>query len=132
MPGSKQASNLPQEVQRFILLSIPSVPYLEALLLTRKEKHRAWYASDVAQRLYIGEPLAAELLGQLHAAGIVAPDAAAGAYRYAPGTEELEQLLPLLEQCYATNLVEVTVLVHSKSGKKAQQFADAFKLRKDS
>jgi hypothetical protein len=36
-----------------------------------------------------------------------------------------------LADLYATHLVEVTLLIHSSLDRKAQQFADAFKWRKD-
>jgi hypothetical protein len=54
------------------------------------------------------------------------------AYCYRPATEELRGMIDRLADVYAKNLVDVTNLVHSKTGKKAQQFADAFKWRKDS
>ena len=37
-----------------------------------------------------------------------------------------------LATSYRSNLVEVTALIHSRTGRMAQQFADAFKLRKES
>ena len=40
-------------------------------------------------------------------------------------------MIDQLAEIYAKNLVEVTNLIHSKIGKRAQQFADAFKWRKD-
>jgi hypothetical protein len=36
-----------------------------------------------------------------------------------------------LAELYARHLVEVTLLIHSSLDRKAQQFADAFKWRKD-
>jgi hypothetical protein len=53
-------------------------------------------------------------------------------YRYYPNSEELRQMIDRLAETYTKNLIEVTNLIHSKTGKKAQQFADAFKWRKDS
>ena len=44
-------SELPVDVRRFVLTSIPSVPYLEALLLLRAEPQHAWTAGDLARRL---------------------------------------------------------------------------------
>jgi hypothetical protein len=41
-------------------------------------------------------------------------------------------MLDRLAGIYARNLVDVTNLIHSKTSRKAQQFADAFKWRKDS
>jgi hypothetical protein len=124
---------LPDEVRRFILTSVPSVPYLEAILLLRSEAQAQWDAARVSSRLYIAEARAAELLEQLAAAGVAQRMEAPGAcYRYQPGTAELAARLDMLAAVYANNLVVVTDLIHSRIDKRAQQFADAFRLRKDS
>jgi hypothetical protein len=123
---------IPEDIRRFILTSISSVPYLEALLLLRQGADQAWDILTVAQRLYISEKTAADLLVDLRAAGfIVVTDAETALYRYHPSSEELGQLIDHLADTYAKNLVEVTNIIHSKTGKRAQQFADAFKWRKD-
>lgn len=122
------------DVRRFVLTSVPSVPYLEAMLLLRNEDSAAWDSKSLAQRLYMGEKAAEDLLSELHSAGIVrkvqdAPgerDDSAG-YRYAPASDELRDKIDRLAEVYGTHLVEVANLIHSKTSKKAQQFADAFK-----
>ena len=119
---------LPQDLRRFLLTSIPSVPYLEAVLLLRAEPQRAWSAGEAARRLYLPEPRAAELLAGLVGAGIAVAEPAG--LRYAPGPE-LAGMLDRLAAHYAADLVGVSDLIHSRVDKKAQQFADAFRIRKD-
>ena len=121
---------LPADVRRFILTSVPSVPFLEAVLLLRAECHRDWTAGALARRLYVPERTAGELLGTLQASGVGAAVGEAGALRYAP-TAELAELLDRLAHAYATNLVTVTDLIHSRIDRRAQQFADAFRFRKE-
>ena len=124
---------IPEDVRRFILTSITSVPHLEALLLCRYASDQPWDSPTIAQRLYISEKAAAELLADLRTAGfIVAIEPKAAFYRYHPGSDELRQMIDLLAETYSKNLVEVTNIIHSKTAKMAQQFADAFKWRKDS
>jgi hypothetical protein len=124
---------IPDTIRRFILTSINSVPYLEAMLLLRSAPDQWWDGKKVAQRLYMPEKAAEALLDELHAAGILAvADDGSRSYRYSPTTDELRQIIDELADTYARHLVEVTHLIHSKTSKKAQQFADAFKLRKDS
>jgi hypothetical protein len=124
---------IPEDVRRFILTSIASVPHLEALLLLRYASHQRWNSMTVAQRLYISDKAATDLLAHLHAAGfIVATGSEAASYRYHPKSDELRQTIDRLAETYSKNLVEVTNIIHSKTGKRAQQFADAFKWRKDS
>lgn len=134
-------ASISDDVRRFVLTSIPSVPYLEAMLLLRNEAAWTWDGKALAQRLYMSEKAAGALLCELHAAGVldvadVVLDASqpdpASSYRYAPVSAELRQMIDRLAEAYSKHLVEVTNLIHSKTSKKAQQFADAFKLRKDS
>lgn len=127
-------AELPADIRRFILTSVPSVPYLEAILLLRTEPDAAWEVRQVAGRLYVGEKQAAELLAALAEAGIAHcnPQEDAALFRYAPSTAELRELLDALAQAYSANLVGVTDLIHSRIDKRAQQFADAFRWRKDS
>jgi hypothetical protein len=120
---------LPADVRRFILTSIPSVPYLEAVLLLRAESGKDWDAAQLARRLYVPERTGAELLELLRSSGIGEPSAGDG-LRYAPNAE-LADLIERLAQVYAANLVGVTDLIHSRIDRRAQQFADAFRFRKD-
>jgi len=41
-------------------------------------------------------------------------------------------MIDRLSECYKQDLIETTKIIHSGAGKKAQVFADAFKLKKDS
>ncbi len=123
---------VPGDVRRFILTSIVSVPYLEAMLLLRNEPDQPWDVSRVAKRLYMDEKRAAELLSLLRQGGVLqVVEEQLPSYCYSPATDELREMIDRLAEVYATNLVEVTHLIHSSMDKKAQQFADAFRLRKD-
>lgn len=126
-------TEIPPDIRRFILTSVPSVPYLEAILLLRTEPDADWDVRRVASRLYVGERQAAELLTGLDEAGIASREVQGDVelFHYAPSTE-LRERLDALAQAYSANLVGVTDLIHSRIDKRAQQFADAFRLRKDS
>jgi|SRR5690606_3554016 len=124
---------IPEDIKRFILRSIASIPHLEAILLLRGKPDQVWLERSVAERLYISEKAAAGLLEELSAAGFVSSSQAdPPAYRYQPSSDQLRQLVDRLAECYAKNLLEVTNIIHSKIDRKAQQFADAFRWRKDS
>lgn len=125
--------NIPDDVRRFILTSIPSVPHLEALLLLRNEPSTSWEAKDVARRLYLSDKAADSLLSELHDAGLLHCEGSDTVrYRYGPDVEALCEIIDRLVNIYARHLVEVTNLIHSATSKKAQLFADAFKWRKES
>jgi hypothetical protein len=124
--------SLPDPLRRFILASIPSVPYLEAVLLLRSDPGAVWDAKRIAQRLYLRPAVARELLAQLAAAGMAAPapDEDSG-FRFQPESPELAAMLEQVAHAYAVDLVGVTGLIHSRIDKRAQQFADAFRWRKE-
>lgn len=124
---------LPAGLRRFILTSLPSVPYLEALLLLRGEPAAQRDAQSVARRLYLPEAAARELLSALAAAGVASQQQAheSGTFCYQPASPELAAMLDQVAHYYGTDLVGVTSLIHSRIGKRAQQFADAFVWRKD-
>ena len=127
-------AELSDDIRRFILTSVPSVPYLEAILLLRTDPAMGWDVRSLAARLYVAERQAAEVLTALAAAGIARGEdqGDTALFRYAPATAELRERLDALAQAYSANLVGVTDLIHSRLDKRAQQFADAFRLRKGS
>jgi hypothetical protein len=128
----KSESTVPDDLRRFILTSVPSVAYLEAILLLRKSPPGGLTAAAVGRGLYVPETRAVELLEQLQANGIAQVGAVAEppAFQYVP-QPELAVMLDRLAEAYAADLVGVTDLIHSGVGKRAYQFADAFRWRKD-
>jgi hypothetical protein len=123
---------IPDGVRRFIVTSVPSIPHLEGLLLLRDPTIHAWNAGMLAQRLYIGTRQAAELIATLHNGGFLSPvDGSPGDYCYQPRHPSLREIVDQLALAYQADLIGITNLVHSASSKKVQQFADAFKWRRD-
>jgi len=94
---------IPEDVRRFVLTSIPSVPFLEALLLLRADPDQQWESAMLASRLYIRERVASELLANLCTAGIARPcDApATHCYRYDPVDPALRERIDRLADLYA-------------------------------
>jgi hypothetical protein len=125
--------SIPEDLRRFVLTSIPSVPFLEALLLMRAHPAQPWSRDSLARRLYVRDKVAEGLLAELVRSGMAAPcpELGADAYCYRPREDALRERIDRLADLYATHLVEVTHLIHSSLDRKAQQFADAFKWRKD-
>ena len=126
-------SSISNDLKRFILTSVPSVPHLEAALMMHAQPGASRTAAEVAARLYVPEKVAAELLRSLCSASILqCDDGQPPQYRFEPGNRALDETLASLAQAYADDLVGVTKLIHDATQKNAQRFADAFKLRKDS
>ncbi|MGH7854081.1 MAG: hypothetical protein ACREP3_11615 [Candidatus Binatia bacterium] len=123
---------IPEDVRRFVLDKIESVAHLEALLLFRGNQEKEWSIEALAARLYVSEEQTIELLTGLQAQGFVAAKAEKPSlYRYQPVSAELHRMLERLAEIYAKHLVPVTNLIHSKPKPRIQEFADAFRFRKD-
>jgi len=119
---------IPDDVQRFILEHIDSIAQLEALLLLHKYAELDWTIEAVANRLYVSQAVAGDVLALLAAGGLcVCGDRF---FRYGPSSEELGEMIDKLCAAYAQYLVPVTNLVHSKPAR-IQRFADAFRFRRD-
>ena len=118
---------VPQDLRRFILTTVESVPYLEAMLLLRRESELPWDTRRLADRLFIGEKKAEGLLQALLAVGLlVLAEEPKSAYRYRPAAPELAAMVDRLAEFYASSLVEVTNLIHVTHDRSAEKFADAF------
>lgn len=122
---------IPDEVRRFVVTSIPSIPYLEALLLLYESIIEEWNAELLARRLYVTQRQAESLLESLQAAGFLTSNQRQKTFRYLPRDEFLQEAVIGLAAAYSSNLIEITHLIHSNTNKKSQQFADAFKWRRD-
>jgi hypothetical protein len=131
MASETTSEQLPEDIRRFLLTSVPSVPYLEAILVFRAAGARPVSVRELASRLYIPEKSAFDIVVGLREAGIVATEPGTETHHYnAQG--ELAATLEALAGIYARDLIGVTRIIHSRTGRMAQQFADAFKFRKDS
>ncbi|PKL77149.1 MAG: hypothetical protein CVV27_06660 [Candidatus Melainabacteria bacterium HGW-Melainabacteria-1] len=125
---------IPEDIKRFIHGHIDSVAKLEALLLLRNQPEQAWDPERLARRLYVSASETGQILNDLAASALCVPVAAQSRqYHYQPTTAELRNLVERLADLYSRRLIPVTNLIHQRaSGKSsAQQFADAFKLRKE-
>jgi hypothetical protein len=119
---------IPPELQSFVLDNIDSVAELEALLLLHKYPEQDWPLPAAAQRLYIDEAAAAQVLERLASRGLCS--AGVAGYRIVHTDPERVALVEALAKAYARYLIPVTNLIHHKPSR-IQQFADAFKFRKD-
>jgi hypothetical protein len=123
---------IPDDVRRFLLKRIDSVAHLEALLLLRDNPDMEWSQPAVAARLYLEPEEVAPLLSRLCADGfIMRTESPEVQFRYRPSSSELAALADRVAAEYAKHLVPITKLIHDKPRLRVQEFADAFKLRKD-
>lgn len=125
-------SVIPDEIRRYVVQCIPSVPYIEAALLMRESGAATWTPGLLGRRLYLNEEEAAQLLRKLQKDGIaVLQGDVEHGYRFAPATPELDHIWTELAGVYAKNLIEVSTLIHARPVGKARMLAEAFVWRKE-
>ena len=115
------------ELRDFIINCIDSVGQLEALLLLRADPAKTWDVAQLARRLYVNETEAAAIFAQLNAQSFAI--AAGGSFRYDPAGKQTV-IIDQLAEAYARQLIPITNLIHAKP-RRIREFADAFKLKKD-
>lgn len=119
---------IPPDIRDFIQRYIDSVAQLEALLLLRASPTGSWDVAQTARRLYGSEQEIAAVLERLCAEGLLTCES--GLYRY-QCSAEMQQKVDRVALVYSTHLIPVTNIIHGKP-RRIREFADAFKLRRDS
>ncbi len=99
---------------RSFVLTLPSIPFLEALLLLHGAPGTIWTAEAIAQRLYLQSVARADaIVRELAARGFCACTAD-GMLIYRPADDALHALIAELAREYQGRLIEITQLVHGR------------------
>lgn len=121
-----------EEVLRFILDYLESVPHLEALLLIWQNQTTVWHPDMLAARVYVSPAIGRAILEDLARHGLLrAVPEQRGAYMYEPAWDAERGILPRLAELYRRQLIQVTKLIHSKGSASVREFARAFQIKKE-
>ena len=123
------ASDLPDDIRRFVATHINSVEQLEVLLLLRRGQQTTWNADDVNREIRSSVPAVAMRLLDLAKHGLLITND--DQFRYGPNDPGIDALIGRLADLYRERSVAVITLIYSPAVDDLQAFADAFKLRKD-
>jgi DNA-binding IclR family transcriptional regulator len=121
-----------EQIDRFIVDEIDSVPQLEALLLIWNRRPRTWTSADLSRELYVSADFAHEILRYLaQHRFVVEVEEKTGCYILKLRSEETEDLLSALDKVYRRELVRISNLIHEKSSRALRDFASAFRFKKE-
>lgn len=119
-----------EQIDRFVVDKIDTVPQLEALLLIWRSRPRPVSTHEIARELYIPVELAeSELSRLLHNGLIVSQSSQCYALNLVPlGREDM---LAGLADLYRRELVRISNLIHAKAPRAMRDFASAFRFKKE-
>lgn len=121
-----------EQIDRFLVDEIDSVPQLEALLLIWNRRPKKWYFSEIARSLYISQDLAAEVIRHLLQHRLVAQvENSPDCYELRIDSEATEELLAGVDAMYRRELVRVSTMIHAKASRAVRDFASAFRFKKE-
>ena len=125
-------ADLPDDLRRFIGEHLGSIVQLELLLLLSADAGKSWSADEVAKALYISSEAALGFLEGMRQQGLTQAKAESPArYQFAPTSADHERLTHELAEHYKDRRVTIINLIYAGPIHKFQNFADAFRLRKD-
>lgn len=121
-----------EEVSRFLLNQVDSVPQMEALLLIWETRPREWTSQALAERLYVETEVAKILISPLAQRRLVrVQDSGEKLYSWQSVSEEADHLMEKVARAYRHDLIRATSLIHSKASSGIREFARAFKFKKE-
>jgi hypothetical protein len=124
------AEELREDVLAFIRNTVKSVWSLELLLLLRRGAGRAWTADDLVREIRGSRAIVAQAVGAFIQAGLIRQEDVR--FWYDPAIPELDRLVEELGTAYADRpTAVVNVILTAPGDQLLQDFANAFKIKKD-
>jgi hypothetical protein len=120
---------LSTELRRFLTQHIRSVEEAEVLVLLAQTKETWWKPAEVGVRLHLDAGTARSCLELLSGRFLEVRMAGDTCFRFAPGHPEREALIEEMGKAYRKSRTEVLGAI--ASGRTLQDFADAFKLKRE-
>ena len=125
-------SGFSDQLNRFIAQEIGSLEQLEVLLFVSANPQKWWTVRDVYNVVKSSLPSITERLNEMVARGFLRKEAGPEVrYQFGPNDENLQQLISELSNAYKEKSVKVVQAIYSKPPDAVQEFAKAFRVRKD-
>ena len=121
-----------KELDAFIADEIKSLEQLEILLLLSGNPHKWWSVATVYEVIKSSTASVAARLEELVARGVIRGEKGAETrYQFSPEDQSLWRIVTELREAYKERPVKVVQAIYSKPPDAVQEFAKAFRLRKD-
>jgi hypothetical protein len=124
------ANSLSPELRHFIGTYVHSVEQLEVLRLLSENPAKWWTVPEVYRQIQSSEKSVGECLESFQSAGLLDYQPASG-YLFSPRKSAETQRIAELVKAYHERRVSVIECIYRKPADAIQDFADAFRLRKE-
>ena len=126
------ADEIPAPLRNFIAEHIGSLVQLELLLLLAADSDRDWNAEQAAQALFVAPDAAYGFLEAMRVRGLCAVrESDKTRYFFSPADPAWAELVQSLAELYKQRRLTVTQLIFQGPVEKYQNFANAFRFRRD-
>ncbi len=122
--------SLSPELRAFIAEYVHSVEQLEILCLLFEGSAKAWTPGEILRIVQSSLKSVINCLESFRKNGLLI-SLSPGAYEFSPRKQEINRVVLELAKAYHERRVTVIESIYQRSGDTIQDFADAFKLRKD-
>ncbi|HEX8711884.1 MAG TPA: hypothetical protein VF730_08430 [Terracidiphilus sp.] len=121
-----------EQVDRFIVEEIDSVPQLEALLLFWNNRPKVWSCESMAKALYVSPDVSRDILRHLAQRRLIT-EVQGDTEQFAlnADSQEKQHLLASVDAIYRRELVRLSNMIHSKASRGVRDFANAFRFKKE-
>lgn len=121
-----------EELERFIAAEINSLEQLEILLLLSGNPHKWWTATGVYEVIKSSVQSVQDRLNEMTERGIFRKEVENEVrYQFGPTNDSLWKITSELRDAYKERSVKVVQAIYNKPPDAVQEFARAFRLRKD-
>lgn len=120
------------ELEKFIAAEINSLEQLEILLLLSGNPHKWWTATGVYEVIKSSVQSVHDRLNEMADRGLLNKEADSEVrYQFSPKNEQVWKVTSELRDAYKERSVKVVQAIYNKPPDAVQEFARAFRLRKD-
>lgn len=128
--AADSAHPIPPELRQFIAEHIHSIEQLEVLILLSGNASKSWSVAEVFRQIQSSEKSILECLENFRTAGL-ATVTSEGLYSFSPREVVLCKIVSALAHAYRERRVSVIECIYEKTQDPIQNFAEAFRLRKE-
>ncbi len=116
----------------FILENLATVPHLEALVLLWNSRPVGWVCEELALRLYLSADKVRAILQDLVRLQLLTKSTSTPPkYAYYARSNDQDEMMALVDAAYRRDVVRISTMLHSKGSPAVQDFAKAFRFKKE-